>query len=415
MTRALPHYRDFRRYAAPPQAAMQVIPKTLPAPIRGLILNENPAFMQPGGALNLDNWYVTEKTIKVRGGSATWTKLGTSGAPDTAPVISMFNFEVSAISTHLFAATHNKLYDVTAAADFSPAVVAEVGQPAIVINDGNFSTAQMTTSGEQTWLLACNDSGDYVLRFDGTNWRQLSPTVGTPPSRITGPPGSPVVDGLGLTQVWKYRSRLFFIEGGTMNAWYLGIDAIGGQLSWIPLSGAATGGGSLLFGCSWSTSAGDGPDDKCVFVTTEGEVLVYTGSNPSDPAQWRQQGRYQIGKPLGKNAWMKIGGDVLVMTEEGILPLSQCLVKDISTLEFSSITRNLGREWKREVDKRKNGRWTLTKWDKAGAIFVPLPGGTIADYRNWVVNTLNGGWSRFTGWDAECFAVHAGLMFFGTQ
>ena len=54
-------------------------------------------------------------------------------------------------------------------------------------------------------------------------------------------------------------------------------------LSMIPLSGAATKGGKLLFGATWSIDAGDGIDDKCVFVTDQGELLIFTGSDPSTP------------------------------------------------------------------------------------------------------------------------------------
>ena len=51
----------------------------------------------------------------------------------------------------------------------------------------------------------------------------------------------------------------------------------------IPLSGAATKGGKLLFCAVWSLDAGDGTDDKMVFMTDLGEILVFTGSDP--PAQ----------------------------------------------------------------------------------------------------------------------------------
>ncbi len=56
--------------------------------------------------------------------------------------------------------------------------------------------------------------------------------------------------GEGLTYVWKYRNRLFFVQGGSMNAWYLGINSIGGALLQIPLAGATKLGGDLLFGAS---------------------------------------------------------------------------------------------------------------------------------------------------------------------
>ena len=93
----------------------------------------------------------------------------------------------------------------------------------------------------------------------------------------------------------------------------------------IYLAGAANKGGKLLFGATWSIDAGDGIDDKCVFVTDLGEVLIFTGSNPSDAANWRQEGRYQIGAPLGMNAHMLLGGDLLIATVDGIVPVSQAI------------------------------------------------------------------------------------------
>ena len=61
-----------------------------------------------------------------------------------------------------------------------------------------------------------------------------------------------------------------------MNAWYLATNAVGGALSMIPLSGAAAKGGKLLFGAAWTIDAGNGLDDKCVFVTRPGEALIFT-------------------------------------------------------------------------------------------------------------------------------------------
>jgi hypothetical protein len=273
---------------------------------------------------------------------------------------------------------------------------------------------------------------------DGTHWRCLiahtSAAAGTfaadrtapPPNRwansaadgvswITGPPGSPVVNGHGLTQVWKYRRRLFFIQGGSMNAWYLDIDAVGGALQLIPLSGAFTKGGALLFGCTWSVSAGDGIDDKCIFVTTEGEIAIFTGTNPNDAQNWRQQGRYQMSKPMGKNAWLNIGGDVLIITVDGLVPISQALVKDITALEFSALTRPIHPLWKDEILAKSDRPWSMCKWEDFGGLFVTTPGGYNGDWRCFVANTVTGAWTRFTGWDALQFCVLAGNMYFGTQ
>ena len=129
-------------------------------------------------------------------------------------------------------------------------------------------------------------------------------------------------NGQGLTHIWKHANRLFFVQGGTMNAWCLPVHAVGGELVYIPLSGATKRGGSLLFGASWSVDSGSGLDDKCIFVTDQGEVVIFAGTDPTSSTNWRQEGCYDISRPLGKNAHVKLGGDILVATIDGIVPLS---------------------------------------------------------------------------------------------
>ena len=157
---------------------------------------------------------------------------------------------------------------------------------------------------------------------------------------------APSEHGRGLCFVWKYRSRLFFIETDSMNAWYLGIDSVGGLLQQIPLSGAATRGGKLLFGAVWSLDAGDGTDDKCVFVTNLGEVLIFSGTNPAEATGWRQEGRYTLSAPLGMNAHLAIGGDLLIMTVDGVIPLSQAITKEAGQLELAMLTRTIKPLWR---------------------------------------------------------------------
>ena len=363
-------YQAFRRAAVNPQVAQQLRTVTLPAPTRGLVLNENDSFVQPGSAQVLDNWKPTMKGCALRGGCVLWSQL-----PETTPVVSMFQY-ISANVQHLFAGNASKLYDVTAGG--APTLV-KSGQ-----TSGNYCASQMANQGGD-YLLVVNDGGDPPLRFNGTTWATLdytapanwatstayavgarandtadsskwkvavahtSAATGTfladrtahpanwvqdaasdNGSWITGPAGTTVVNGHNLTYVWKYRNRWFFIEGGTMNAYYLPTYAIGGTLAMIPLSGSATKGGNLIAGFTWSIDAGDGIDDKCVFMTDQGELLIFTGSDPSTVANWRQEGRYATAQPLGMNAWTAVGGDVLIATVEGIIPISASINSDIS-------------------------------------------------------------------------------------
>jgi hypothetical protein len=68
-------YAAFRRQPVDQQFAQRLATTVLPAPTRGIIQNENEAFMQPGGAIVQDNWASTMRGIKLRGGQVLWCDL----------------------------------------------------------------------------------------------------------------------------------------------------------------------------------------------------------------------------------------------------------------------------------------------------------------------------------------------------
>ena len=80
-------HQAFKRVAVPQQVAQQLQTITIPAPTRGIIQNENEAYMQPGGAVVCDNWKPTMKGVSLRGGCNRWAEL-----PETTPVISAFEY-----------------------------------------------------------------------------------------------------------------------------------------------------------------------------------------------------------------------------------------------------------------------------------------------------------------------------------
>jgi hypothetical protein len=407
-------HQAFRRQPVPQQMAQQLRAVTLPAPTRGIILSENLTYMQPGGAMVYDNWRPTMRGAQLRGGSIRWCDLFDNGVdppppledPSRKPIISAFEY-ASGSEQKMFAATQDSLFEVTFAG--TPTLVTD-GQ-----SSGNYCASQLATMAGD-YLLALNDAGDFPLRFDGSSWEVLDPTAPTPPDiLITGPAGTTVENGKNLVYVWKYANRWFFIEGGSMNAWYLDIDAIGGTLQMIPLSGSATKGGKLLFGATWTIDAGDGLDDKCVFFTDQGEVLIFSGSNPSDANNWRQEGRYQLPPPMGMNAHALLGGDLLIATVQGIVPLSAAITKDAGQLELTMLTVTIKPMWRSEAQVKTTLPWTMERWDEYGAMFVTWPGGPPGNRYCAVVNTATGAWCRYVGWDATCFIRLRGDMFFGTQ
>jgi hypothetical protein len=394
----------FRRQAVQQEFAQNSKFMTMPAPNRGIIRHENEAFMQPGGCLICDNWMPTLRGVRLRGGTINHCDLHALDAtvppvPSDLrkPVVSMFEY-VSGTINRLYAGQQTKLFDVTA----TTPVLVKSGQ-----DSGNYVASQMSNASGDHMLVA-NDAGDFLLYTNnGTTWTTYDG------GQITFTEG-PVAAGENLVYVWKYRNRLFFIESNSMNAYYLGIDAIQGALTRIHLSGAASKGGKLLFGAVWSLDTGAGTDDKCVFVTNLGEVLIFTG-NPADQNSWKQEGRYAVSPPLGMNAHIQVGGDLLIMTVDGIVPLSQAINKDAGQLELAMISRAIQSLWREEAARARAYPWTFEKWDELGALFVTWPGGKPGQRYCAAINNATGAWARFPGIDAMCFGRLGPDFFFGTQ
>lgn len=225
------------------------------------------------------------------------------------------------------------------------------------------------------------------------------------------------IDTSSLSYVWSYKNRLFFIEKDSLNAWYLPIDQVGGALTKFPMGGVFPAGGSLMFGASWSLdSSGDGGlSEQCIFVTTEGEVAVYQGDNPSTAATWSKVGTYRVGKPLGPLAWIRAGGDIVISTDIGKVPLSQAIQRDYAALSPSAVSYPIETAWNEAVALRRSAYWNCAVWAEQQMVVVALPTVNEQTPAMYVANARTGAWANFTGWSGTCLEVFNGRLFFGSQ
>lgn len=268
------------------------------------------------------------------------------------------------------------------------------------LTNGNWEHVQVTTSGG-TYIRMVNGE-DTPLVYDGSSWGTSPALTGVTPET--------------LSHVWLFKNRLFFIEKNTLNAWYLATDAIGGALTKFPLGGVVKLGGSLMFGASWSVDSGDGFAEKCVFVTSEGEVAVYNGSNPGDASDWVLQGVYRIGRPLGPGAVVKGGGDLAIATDIGLIPLSKAITMDKAAIGAHAVSYAIEEEWKTEVAQRVGTYpWHVEMWPTGQMALVAMPSYSSLPLRCFVANLRTGAWARFTGWDTHCLGLYRDRMFYGTS
>ncbi|KTR05172.1 hypothetical protein NS365_13310 [Aureimonas ureilytica] len=369
---------------------------TLPAPIGGWNTSENLTMASPGTALVMDNWRPTQTGATLRGGSITRATISLAGDP----VTSLMSYNGST-ARRLFAASKTAIFDVSTPADpVVPPAAAVSGQ-----TKGYYAFQNFTTSGG-AFLTAVNGADPLLLFEPSQGWKKIT---GTSTPAITG------VSTSLLSHVWVYRNREFFIQADSLRAWYLPVNSIAGEAKLIDMNGVFQRGGALLFGATWSVDTGDGLDDKCVFVTTEGEVAVYTGADPSSASSWSLQGRYEVTRPLGPRGIMYAGGDLVIATEDGMIPLSEAVNKDPSVLNFAAISKPIFRDWQDAARDRRTLPWEVVKWPEKGYAIVSTPIAAPGQEPSaFVVNTVTGAWCRYTNWDVRCLLLHAGRLYFGT-
>lgn len=375
---------DVGRRPAVSTAAQKRAPDfRLEAPIAGWVSNQAMSRPRPQSAFVLDNFFPLRIGARVRGGCALYSTISSS------PVESLFTY-ASGGAEKLFAADAAKIYDVSSGSPVDQ-VTGLTGGAWTFIPFGSVGTD----------VLIGVNGADAPRIFDGSTWSTTTFT-GTNLTQSS------------LSHVWSFKQRLFFIERGTMSFWYPSVDAIAGAMTEYSLAGVFQGGGSLLFGSTWSIAAGDGPADRCIFVTTTGEVAVFQGSNPSDASDWSLVGVYKLPAPMGKNAIVRAAGDVLVATVEGVIPLSAATTRDPEQLRLVAISEQIEPDWVSEAAERGTVAWDMIRWDDGnmGVVATPAPD-SGSDAQCFVVNMETGAWARYTGWDAHALAVFNKSLFFG--
>lgn len=219
------------------------------------------------------------------------------------------------------------------------------------------------------------------------------------------------VDSSTLVNVNLFKNRLYFVEKNTMKCWYLPVESISGAASPLDFGSVAKSGGYLQAMGTWTIDAGQGVDDYAVFVTNMGEVLVYNGTDPDDATTWALKGVWQIGYIFARRCFFKWSGDLLLLTQDGLVPLASALQS--SRLDPRvNLTDKIYYAVSRAADVYSaNFGWQIHYFAKQNMLIlnIPVDGGS----EQYVMHTITKSWARFTGIDTTCFELNFDDMYFG--
>ena len=369
----------------PRQQSAQTV--TVAAPIGGWNARDALGAMDPLDAVTLQNFWPGTNSVILRNG---YTKHAT-GLPAQVQTLMAYS---SGTSNKLFAVSDGKIYDATNTGAVGAAAVSG-------LTNSKFQYTNITTPAA-SYLMAVNGA-DKLRTFDGTNWHTDGDGA---PYDITN------VDTATVSNITLFKNRIWLTTNNTLKVWYLPVNSIGGAAVALDMTSIFQLGGYIMAGMTWTLDAGYGVDDYLVFITSNGEALVWRLTDPTTPTGISQVGLYKVGAPIGRRCYTKFGGDLLVITQDGVVPMSGSLQS--SRLDPRvSITNKIQYAMSTAISTYgANFGWQLLYYPKENQLILNVPI-TVGTQQQYVMNNITKSWCNFTGWAANCWELHIDDPYFG--
>lgn len=356
--------------------------KSIMPPVKGWNARDDLADMDPDEAIVLDNIIPADRRVVTRGGYTEWlTGLGEAA-------ITLLSYS-SPTTDKMFVATASDIYDASTSGAVGAAAVT-------TLSNGIWSQTMFATAGGH-YLVAVNGA-DGVRTYDGSSWATQTITGATAANFVT---------------VTSHMNRLWFVEDNTLKVWYLGTSAVSGAATSINLAQRSKLGGYLVAMASWTLDGGAGMEDVAVFVTSKGEVHLFRGTDPSSDTTWSAVGTFKIAEPIGRRCMIKVGGDIGILTSQGIVPLSGVLNKAQSAQANVAITDRIRNAYTAAYDDAPTANgWNITEYPYGKLLIVNIPIVESTTTMQFVMNSATGAWARWTDINANDWALMGTSLFF---
>lgn len=361
-------------------------PASVPASTGGWNTIDALANMPPTDAVQMDNIIPRAGWLEPRRGFEQWA----TGMGSTTPVESLMSY-YNTSSNQMFAAAGTTIYDVTGGGAAIPTTVT-------TLSSARCQHENFTNSAGTHYLVVCNGANDALI-FDNTTWASMAVTVVNPATFI---------------QPHAFKGRLWFVIDGSTDVAYLPIGAIAGAAARFPLGSFMGQGGYINAIASWTVDTRQTVNDYIAFITSRGQVIVYTGTDPTDATNFLLVGIYNLGPPIGRRCFLKIAGDLAIITLDGVVSMNQMLSTDRSASNRTSLSAKISPTVNAAIAAYgQNFGWQLTAYPRGTLAILNVPvveNGTALQY---VMNTITGAWCQFLGINASAWGILGEDIYFG--
>ena len=368
---------------------------SLPAPTLGLNTRDAWAAMDPRYSVAMVNVIPTPSSVDLRKGYSKVGEVINSVSTKTNVVQGLIRYSDSSVwvvASLTFPSAGTVVEEVSSVTrlEFNP-----VGGPTSYVQFSN-------SAGNFVAVVFANaDATHNYYTYDGTTWTARTATT-------TG--------ASAFQTVSSYRNRLWFTKATGTSAFYLPTAAITGTPIEFPLGGLMSKGGTISHIGTWTMDGGEGgSDDYIVFVTSNGQAIVYAGTDPSSQSTWSLVGVYDISPPVGRP--LRYGADLLLPLRDGLFSMAEILRGNTAT-EFS-VSSAIRKDWQTltaisnvvysKLTSAYSSKFNVLAFNFMTSSFAV----TGAQSSVWLVmDTRTKGWTRFTGLDAYAIDVMGGDIYF---
>lgn len=380
-----------KNHRAPRKAAQaaNAMATALLAPTLGLNYRDSFITLGPKDAVVLDNFIARPTGVALREGFQKHVT-GLGGV-----VNSFLGYMAqSDLDDKLFATVGGDIFDVTDSADAPTAVETTTS------TDGVWSSI-MFSAPTQNYLCCTSPSGGYWTYDAAGGWVERT-------ANLTGFSGNP-----GCIASWK--NRLFIVASGTNKVYYLPVNSIQGAASELDFGPLMKHGGHVVAIVNWTLNAGIDIDDYFVVFGSQGDILVYQGTDPDDVATFALKGIWYGGRPpVGDRFFHEYGGELFVLTELGLLPLSK-MVNGMVADSYSVLSAKIGPVLSPMLTRLLDNPTWEVKLAENNDILVVAPPKESTQYRQYVMYIQTGAWSTFSGMPINTMTTYNGQMYFGDE
>jgi hypothetical protein len=313
---------------------------TVPAPVRGLNARDSIAEMGPTDAVTLDNFVPGTSDVSLRLGYRSWAS-GLTGAVET-----LMSYR-STSTNRMFAVAGGSLYDVTNLGPVGTPMLTGLGNsrwqwvnfgtpggqfllavngadPMRVYNGTAWSTVGLGTGAAISAIsfvgttatvttatphglspgntvtvtgatpAAYNVAGAAIAIVSPTQFSYTMASTPASNATIVGSYGYALAvtgfDTAKAIQINAFGQRIWLVEKNSFRVWYLGLQSIAGAATSLDLSSLFRLGGALAGMLTWTVAGETVTQQYAVFISTQGEVVIFSGYDPANSATWALAG-----------------------------------------------------------------------------------------------------------------------------